>query len=314
MVLTLSLLLLMSGCGKEEQEIDESLQARREARSEHTLELVYPAWTSERASSHLFQAVLQERLGYRVELETVPVEEMWSSVASGEADILTGAWLPATHRDYFQTYGENLRDLGPNLEGAKIGLVVPTTTPGRQTEETGKTGKDLVTIRSLEELGDPENAARFDGRIVGIEAGSGVVARTEDALEAYGLERLYRLVETNEEGMLDRVADAIYRGEWIVFTGWKPHYIFELHDLTFLEDPEGVFGGEESIHTMVREGFEEDFSDAFEVLERISYRPEDLERLMRWIHEDEREDPYGQALRWIELHEEMVDSWVEGIE
>ena len=313
-VLTLSLLLLMSGCGSEEKEIDESLRARREARSEHTLRLVYPEWSSERASSHLFQAVLQERLGYRVELEEVPVEEMWSSVASGEADILTGAWLPATHSDYLDAYGENLRDLGPNLEGAKIGLVVPTSTPGRQTEGTGKTGRDLVTIRSIEELSDPEIADRFRGRIVGIESGAGVVARTEDALDAYGLERLYRLVETNEEAMLDRVTDAIYRGEWIVFTGWKPHYAFELHNLAFLEDPKGVYGAEEAIHTMVREGFEEDFSDAFEVLERISYRPEDLERLMRWIHEDETKDPYRQALRWIELHEEKVDSWVEGIE
>ncbi len=312
--LTLSMLLLMGGCGEKEKAVDEGLQARRAERSEHTLTLVYPEWSSEQASGYLFQAVLQERLGYRVELKGVPVEQMWRSVATGNADILTGAWLPVTHRDYLESYGDSLRDLGPNLSGAKIGLVVPTSTPGRQTAGTGKTGKDLVTIRSIEDLGDPKIADRFRGRIVGIESGAGVVARTEDALEAYGLERLYHLVETDEESMLDRVADAIYRDEWVVFTGWKPHYAFELHNLAFLEDPEGVYGGEESIHTMVREGFRDDYPAALEVLDRISYEPGELERLMRWIHEDETKDPYRQALRWIDVYEEIVDSWVEGIE
>jgi glycine betaine/proline transport system substrate-binding protein len=233
-------------------------------------------------------------------------------VASGEADVLTGAWLPATHRDYYDEYGGDLEDLGPNLTGARIGLVVPTSTPGRQTGGTGKTGRDLVTIRSIEELRGTVD--RFDGRIAGIESGAGVMARTRDALEAYDLARLYHLVDTDEERMLDRVAKAIYSGEWIVFTGWKPHWVFEHHSLRFLDDPKGVYGGEESIHTMVRRGFEEEMPDAYTVLKRVSYEPEDLERLMRWIHEDEEGDPYRQAVRWIEARENTVDEWVEGVE
>jgi glycine betaine/proline transport system substrate-binding protein len=238
----------------------------------------------------------------------VEVEQMWQYVAQGEADMLVGAWLPETHRDYSDEYGDRLVDLGPNLEGARVGLVVPTATPGRQTDSTGSGGRELVTIRSIPELAS--SADRFAGRITGIESGAGIMARTRDALEVYGLDRDFRLLETDESVMVDRVSEAIFRDNWIVFTGWTPHWMFERYSLRFLEDPEGVFGGEEAIHTMVREGFSEDFPDAAAVVDNVAYEPRDLERLMRWIHEDDEGDAYGQALRWINSHESAVDEWL----
>ena len=225
---------------------------------------------------------------------------------------MTGAWLPTTHQEYYQEYSGELEDLGPNLEGARIGLVVPSVRPGRQTGASGKTGRDLVTISSIEQLAG--HVEEFDGLIVGIESGAGVVARSREALKAYGLSSEYRIISTDEKRMLNRLRTAVQQGEWIVITGWKPHWMFELYNLRFLEDPKGVFGGEESIHTMVRPGLKQDIPDAYEVLKQISYQPEDLERLMRWIEADEAEDPYAQALRWIELHSETVDSWVQAAE
>ncbi len=308
--------LMMIGCDRESGgEADRGDAAQSAAAGPaKRLRLVYPEWSSEIASAHLFQAVLQERMGYRVETVPVPVEKMWQEVASGEADVLTGAWLPTTHRDYYREYREELDDAGANLTGARIGLLVPTVKPGRQTGDAGRTARQLVTIRSIEELGNTAVRKRFDGRIVGIESSAGVVGRTREALDAYGLKRDYRLVETDEERMIDRVADAVNEGEWIVFTGWKPHRIFESYSLRFLEDPKNVFGGEESIHTMVRSGLEQDMPAAYTVLSRISYEPEDLERLMRWIHDNGRDEAYEQAVRWIRMHPGMVDAWVKGQE
>ena len=306
--------LLISGCGASEEarQVSPEVAERRAARGEKTLTLLYPDWSSEIASAHLLQAVLQERLGYRVDLIPVSVEEMWSRVAAGEADLLAGAWLPTTHRGYFEEYGEKLIDLGPHLTGARIGLAVPTVMPGRQTGDDGRQGRRLVTIETIPELAD--RAEEFRGRIVGIESGSGVVTQAKEALDAYGLTGTYYVMEGDEEEMLSRLARATHRGEWIVFTGWRPHYVFELYNIRFLEDPRGVFGGEESVHTMVRSGFEESYPDAYRALSRIAYEPEQLERLMLWIEEDEESDPYLQALRWLEAYSELVDAWVEGIE
>ena len=51
---------------------------------------------------------------------------MWEAVATSEADAMVAAWLPGTHGDLYEQYQDQLIDLGPNLEGAKIGLVVPS--------------------------------------------------------------------------------------------------------------------------------------------------------------------------------------------
>ena len=308
---TLLLVALLFGCGREDS--TEAIDGpQNSSRADTEIRLVYPEWSSEIASAHLIQAVLEERLGYRVRMAPVEVGEMWQRVAEGQADVLTGAWLPTTHQGYYQEFRGQLEDLGPNLVGARIGLVVPTVRPGRQTDASGKTGRELVTIRSIEELA--EHVDKFDGRITGIESGAGVVARTQEALTAYGMQAQYHVLPGDEERMLSRLRKAVQQGDWIVITGWKPHWIFELYNLRFLEDSKGVFGGEESIHTMVRPGLKQDIPDAYKVLKQISYRPEDLERLMRWIEADEAEDPYAQAVRWIELHSDTVDSWVQAVE
>lgn len=312
---TVLLAVLLVGCSRQESAADASgpqVTPQVSQRADTVIRLVYPEWSSEIASAHLIEAVLQERLGYRVRMIPVEVEEMWRRVAEGEADVLTGAWLPTTHQGYYAEYGDRLEDLGPNLAGARIGLVVPTVRPGRQTDASGKIGRELVTIRSIEELAG--HVEEFDGRIVGIESGAGVVARTQEALTAYGLQAQYHVLTGDEERMLSRLRKAVQQGEWIVFTGWKPHWVFELYNLRFLEDPQGVFGGQESIHTMVRPDLKQDIPDAYKVLQQISYQPEDLERLMRWIHADEEADPYAQAVRWIELHQDMVDNWIKVIE
>ena len=311
LLLLLPTALFLGACAETEPEVDPDVEARRTERAGRTIEIVHPEWSSEIASANLFRAVLQERLGYRVELRAVGVEQMWEEVAEGSADVLLGAWLPVTHEKYYDEYENQLVDLGPNLEGARIGLVVPTHTPGRQTEGTGRAGRPLVTTDSIPDLAEfPE---RFGRRVVGIESGAGVVQRALEALEHYGLSS-FRVSDSNEQQMITELSGAVNRNQWIVLTGWSPHWMWERYSLTFLDDPDGIFGGEEQIHTMVREGFEEDEPDAYEVLDRVRYAPRDLERLMLWIYDDETGDDYGQALRWIETNSETVDRWVDGVE
>ena len=81
------MLAVLSSCEKAEPESTGEAEAPR---SRTVLTLVHPEWSTEIASASLFQAVLQERMGYTVHLLAVPVGEMWSRLASGEADILTG--------------------------------------------------------------------------------------------------------------------------------------------------------------------------------------------------------------------------------
>lgn len=88
------------------------------------ISLVYVAWESEIASTNVIGTVLKKQ-GYDVTLKQVEAGPMFAGVADGSADALVAAWLPTTHSDYIKEYKNKLVDLGPNLEGTKLGLTVP---------------------------------------------------------------------------------------------------------------------------------------------------------------------------------------------
>jgi glycine betaine/proline transport system substrate-binding protein len=88
------------------------------------IKILYVAWDDVIASSHVVENVL-ESVGYEVNLIQVDAGPMWAGVADGSGDALVGAWLPTTHANYYAEYEGKFEDLGANLTGTKLGLVVP---------------------------------------------------------------------------------------------------------------------------------------------------------------------------------------------
>jgi glycine betaine/proline transport system substrate-binding protein len=88
------------------------------------IKILYVAWDDVIASTHVVANVL-ESVGYEVNLIQVDAGPMWAGVADGSGDATVGAWLPTTHADYYAEYEGKFEDLGSNLHGTKLGLVVP---------------------------------------------------------------------------------------------------------------------------------------------------------------------------------------------
>ncbi len=101
------------------------------------IKLAYVAWDTEIASTNVIGLVLED-MGYKVRLTQVDAGPMWAAVASGDADATVAAWLPGTHAKYIEDYKGKIEDLGPNLEGAKIGLVVPSYMKIKSIEDLAK--------------------------------------------------------------------------------------------------------------------------------------------------------------------------------
>ncbi len=89
------------------------------------IKILYVAWSDVIASSNVVAKVLENE-GYKVDLVQVDAGPMWAGIADGSGDAMVGAWLPTTHATYFKKYKGKFEDLGPNLQGTKLGLVVPT--------------------------------------------------------------------------------------------------------------------------------------------------------------------------------------------
>lgn len=92
--------------------------------SGETIEIVLTPWDTELASTAVVTEVL-ERQGYRVVQTPVDPSVLFQALAIGDVDASTAPWLPATHGMFYEEYKDNLDDLGSNLDGAKIGIVVP---------------------------------------------------------------------------------------------------------------------------------------------------------------------------------------------
>jgi len=151
-----------------------------------------------------------------------------------------------------------------------------------------------------------------DYTIVGIEPGAGMMALTEDTLEEYDNLEGWELLEGSTAGMLVELDGAIQNEEPIVVTGWGPHWMFVTHDLKYLEDPKGTFGEPESIHTITREGLEEDMPEAYEILDNFHWDLEDMEGVM---HEAEEGSSFEEAAQnWIDDNRDKVDEWTDGVE
>jgi len=89
------------------------------------IKLAYVAWDSEIASHNVMKIVLTD-MGYNVTLTQVEAGPLWTAVADGSADASLAAWLPLTHATYADKFDGQFEELGVNMTGVKIGLVVPT--------------------------------------------------------------------------------------------------------------------------------------------------------------------------------------------
>lgn len=273
-----------------------------------TIRLVHTDWSSSVASAHLIKAVFQEKLGIRCELKVMTADKMWAAVSEGQADAMLSAWLPDTHAHYYEQFRDQIIDLGPNLEGTKIGFVVPDVTLGRLTAGTGIRNQPYINIDSIEEL--KTHADKFNHRIIGIEPEAGIMRKAREAMEAYDLDN-FRLVESSEVSMMAELSHAIRHQQWLVVTGWLPHWSFARWSLKFLDDPKNVFGEGGKIHTVARCGLAKDMPEAFRVLDKFSWAPEDIGQLMLWIQEDDGRFPYEKALRWVRTHPDKIEQWIE---
>jgi len=81
-------------------------------------------WDTERSSSNVMARVLEE-IGYDVTITNLDPAVLYQALNQGEVDATVGAWLPTAQGAFMETYGENIVDLGPNLNGTVVGFVVP---------------------------------------------------------------------------------------------------------------------------------------------------------------------------------------------
>jgi glycine betaine/proline transport system substrate-binding protein len=204
-----------------------------------------------------------------------------------KGDVFLDAWLPNTHKDYWADYGDKLVKLGEAFSDGTTGLVVPA----------------YVTINSIEELN--ANKDKFNSEIIGIGGGAGIFSNTVKAIDAYKLD----LVQITSSGpaMVASLEKSIRDKEWIVVTGWKPHFMWAQNDLKYLDDPKGVYP-KDACTIISRRGFEKDQPRAATFFKNFNLEEGKLAELMAVIVEKGEE---AGATEWYKANKVLVDSWMK---
>ena len=254
------------------------------------VKLAYVEWSCATASTNVVKAVLQEKLGYKVKEMAVSAAAMWQATASGNVDAFVTAWLPNTHKSYLNAVKDKVEIAGTLFKGAKIGLVVPK----------------YVTINSIAEL--EAHAEKFDNKIIGIDPGAGLMAATEKVVKEYGLSKM-RLMEGSGAIMTASLANAYKRKEWVVVTGWSPHWKFARWPLKYLDDPKKIYGDEELIQTVVRKDLKKDLPEVYAFLKNFKWPENGLQKVMGWNTQDDA-DPYENAKRFLKENPDVVKQWL----
>ncbi|MGO1581760.1 MAG: glycine betaine ABC transporter substrate-binding protein [Actinomycetaceae bacterium] len=255
---------------------------------------VHSGWEEGIAVSHLWQAILEEQ-GYDVTLETAEAGVVFTGLAQGDYDLNFDTWLPNTHADYIDQYGEDLEELGMWYENAPLTMAVNEDAP----------------ITSLDELAD--NADAFGNRIVGIEPGAGLTRiTTDEVIPTYGLEDMEYVISSTT-AMLSELSAAIDAGDDVVVTLWRPHWAYDAFPIRDLEDPEGAFGEPDDIYTYGNAEFSSEFPEVAEWISNFTFGDEQLAELENIMFNEMGGNSNDEAVeQWLGDNPDFIDSVVSG--
>jgi len=245
-------------------------------------------WSDSVATTNVAAEVIRQKLGYDVKLQAVATGIMWQGVATGKLDAMLSAWLPVTHGEYWTKNKDNVVDYGPNFKDAKIGLIVP----------------EYVKANSLADLKADDS---FKKKIVGIDAGSGVMLKTDQAIKDYDLSG-YKLQASSGAAMTAELGRAYAKQQSIAVTGWVPHWMFAKWKLKFLEDPKGVYGAAETVNSIGSKELDKKAPEVAAFLKNFQWQSKDeIGEVMLAIQEGAK--PEAAAKDWVAKHPERVAQW-----
>ncbi len=255
-------------------------------------------WTDITVTTSTAKQILQG-LGYEVDVKVLGVPVTFASLEGDDIDVFLGNWMPAQTQaitPYLES-GE-IEQVATNLEGTKYTLAVPTYLY----DQGLKTFADIAKF-----------AEGLDNTIYGIEPGNEgnayLISLTDE--DKYGL-GAFDVVESSEQGMLAQVRRAYDEEEPVVFLGWEPHPMNANFSLKYLTGGEDFFGGEGTVHTVVRKGFMEECPNLGAFLKNLKFTLAMENEVMGKILDD-GEEADAATLEWIRANPDTVKGWLEGV-
>lgn len=243
------------------------------------------------AVTGLWTELLADR-GYTLETKSVDLAAGFSGIARGDLDAYLNAWLPTTHGTMLDKYKDQLDILEkPFFDNDRLVLVAPASVPENTIEEV------------------VNNAAAYDSKIVGIEAGSGEMKILPDVLKKYNATDKLNIVAGSTPATLAALKDATANNKPLVATLWTPHWAFASMPIKVLEDNLEGWPKPDGSYVVLSKDFAAKETEVVKWMSNFKITEEQYSSLMLAV--SEASSPEEGARKWLENAEnrKAADSW-----
>ena len=288
-----------------------------------------PTWTGAQAIAHLLGAVVEMRIGGKVEIVPGNNATIFQAMdqGKGDIDVHPDVWLP-NQESFTKKY----------VDGA--GSVTLSSKPyqGNQGFCVSKDFAKANNITDIADLGRPDVAALMDSDGNGkgemwIGAPGWASANVNEVkVRDYGLLDFIEPIRAEESVKTARIKDSIAKGEGYAFYCYKPHAVWYMFDVEMLTEPTY----DPAKYVMVQPSDDADWYEKSEVATkdalkevqiawskslgdwspaiaeffgRFSLTADDVSNFAFEISGQGR-DPAEVAREWIEANPERVDAWL----
>ena len=301
-----------------EETVEEATDETAVSDDKMTVILVENAWSASELNVTVAKLLLENELGYPVEIISLDENAQWPALAAGDAHASLEVW-PSGHAanvtEYIDGAGtvENGGLLGPV---GRIGWYMPSylleqdaslaTWEGFTTPEAADLFATAETGDAGQFLGGDPSFVQYDGDIIS------------------NLGMPFEVVFAgSEEAILAQLDSAYSREEPVLFYFWTPHSIHAKYDLTRVELPaysddcyaEAESGGVacdypgDDLFKIFWSGLGEAAPDAHQLLQNMNYTTEDQISMIAAV-EIEGQSLEEAAQAWLDANEDVWRAWL----
>ncbi len=284
-----------------------------------TIKLAENPWSASQLNVAVAKILLEEQLGYTVEVVAIDENAQWPALASGDLHAALEVW-PSGHA---ANVAEYIDKQGLVVNGGPLGVVgkIGWYMPRYMLEQD-------PALATWEGLATPEAAALFATAETGdlgqfLAGDPSFVQYDADIIANLGLP--FQVVNAgSEEAILAALDSATSRSEPLLFYFWTPHSVHAKYELTEVALPEyseecyakAESGGvacdypADELFKIFWSGLEEAAPDVYGLLSKMSYTTEDQIEMIAAVELDGAS--LEEAARaWLDSNQETWQGWLE---
>jgi glycine betaine/proline transport system substrate-binding protein len=291
--------------------------ATTETADKPTIQLIENPWPAAELNARVAKVIIENELGYPVEVIALDENLQWDALAGGNADASLEVW-PSGHGERIAQYIDDQKVVnngGPLGPQGIIGWYVPTYVVNDHPELAtweGYADPELSKLFATAETGDKGQFLAGDPSWVQYDA---------DIIANLGL-NLTVVTAGSEDALLAAVSSAYARQEPILFYFYEPHAIFSQFELTRVELPAysdecyatADSGGvacsypTDALMKILSPALQTKAPDVYSLLQKMSYDNDAQITMLGMVNDGMSID--AAAAKWVEDNAAVWQAWL----